>query len=166
MINQSDLFIKMVLDAWNTQLTSTDKLFQSLSHEQLTKEVAPGKNTGVYLLGHLVAVHDALFQVLGIGNKLYPELEEIFINQPDKSGMKQPTTDELKNWWSIVNNKLTEYFTQFTPEDWFQKHNAVSEEDFGKEPHRNKLNIIVNRTNHLANHLGQLIFLQDKKVEE
>jgi len=36
---------------------------------------------------------------------------------------------------------------------------AVSDEDFSKEPHRNKLNVIINRTNHMSYHLGQLILL-------
>jgi len=41
------------------------------------------------------------------------------------------------------------------PDEWFAKHSAVSAEDFAKEPHRNKLNILVNRTNHHSYHLGQ-----------
>jgi hypothetical protein len=36
--------------------------------------------------------------------------------------------------------------------DWFSRHMLVSPEDFAKEPHRNKLNVIINRTNHMANH--------------
>lgn len=43
-----------------------------------------------------------------------------------------------------------------------QKHSAVSEEDFAKEPHRNKLNLLLNRTNHLSYHHGQLVFLKEK----
>jgi len=42
------------------------------------------------------------------------------------------------------------------------KHTSVSEEDFAKEPHRNRLNVLTTRTTHLASHYGQLIFL--KKV--
>ncbi len=38
--------------------------------------------------------------------------------------------------------------------------NTVSDEDFEKEPHRNKLNIIVTRTSHLSYHTGQLILLK------
>jgi hypothetical protein len=32
----------------------------------------------------------------------------------------------------------------------------ISEQDFAKEPMRNKLNVLINRTNHLAYHYGQL----------
>jgi hypothetical protein len=47
-------------------------------------------------------------------------------------------------------------------DEWFNKHTAVSAEDFAKEPHRNKLNVIVNRTNHTSYHLGQLVYLVKK----
>jgi len=49
-----------------------------------------------------------------------------------------------------------------SPSDWFTKHSAISAEDFEKEPHRNKLNILINRTNHQSYHMGQLIYLIEK----
>ena len=32
----------------------------------------------------------------------------------------------------------------------------VSDEDFAREPHRNKLNVLISQTNHLSYHPGQL----------
>jgi DinB superfamily len=159
-MNQQELMIKMALDAWNVYISRTDTLFNELTDEQLANEVAPGRNTGVYLLGHLAAVHDGLFPLFSLDEKLFPELEDIFIKNPDKSGLQKPTTKELRKYWLEVNTKLTERFNQFTADEWFQKHAAVTTEDFAKEPHRNKLNVLMNRTNHLANHLGQLVFLK------
>jgi hypothetical protein len=160
MKNEQQLFVKMALDAWNTQVDRTNKLFNSLSDAQLQGEVAPGRNSGVYLLGHLTAIHDNLFPLLGLGEKRYPQLDEIFVKNPDKSGLEKPGLKELRNYWDEVNKNLSQYFNQLTTEEWFQKHTAVSDEDFAKEPHRNKLNVLLNRTSHLANHLGQLIFLK------
>lgn len=154
------LFIKMALDAWNVQVDRTTKLIDSLSDDQLQQEVSPGRNSGSYLLGHLTAVHDALFPLLGFGQRLYPQLDEVFVKNPDKSGMPKPPAQVLRNNWSEVNKKLSNYFNQLGLEEWFQKHNAVSDADFEKEPHRNRLNVLLNRTNHLANHLGQLILLK------
>ncbi len=150
----------MALDAWNIQIDRTNKLFNSLSDDQLNQEVAPGRNSGIYLLGHLTAVHDALFPLLGLGEKLYPQLDEIFIKNPDKSGLEKPETKKLRNYWNEVNEKLEKHFNNFSIEEWFQRHTAISEADFEKEPHRNRLNVLLNRTSHLANHLGQLIFLK------
>ncbi len=77
-MNQQELIIKMALDAWNIYVSRTDKLFNELTDEQLASEVAPGRNTGIYLLGHLAAVHDAMLPLFSLGERLYPQLEEIF----------------------------------------------------------------------------------------
>jgi len=59
-----------------------------------------------------------------------------------------------------VKPVLAEKFSTVKPDEWFQKHNSVSAEDFIKEPHRNRLNIIITRTTHLSYHLGQFILLK------
>ena len=161
MIDQQQLIIKMALDAWNFQLNRSTKLFDSLSNEQLQKETATGRNSGTYLVGHLTAVHDALFPLLGIGEKLYPQLENIFIKNPDKSSLEKPIINDLRTYWYKVHEKLSKQFILFTAAEWLQKHTSVTDEDFAKEPHRNKLNVLLNRTNHLAYHLGQLAFLKN-----
>jgi hypothetical protein len=156
------IFIKMVLDAWDTHIKRTDELFNSLSDEQLMKEIAPARNRGVYLLGHLAAVHDRILPLLELGNPLHPELLEPFVERPDKQVAELPTTQTLRAYWKEINKNLADNMSTVSPEAWFQKHTSVSADDFAKEPHRNKLNIIVNRTNHLANHLGQLLLLKSK----
>lgn len=156
------IFIKMALDAWHTYIKRTDELFNSFSNEQLMKEIAPGRNRGIYLLGHLAAVHDRILQLLELGNPLYPELWDPFVEKPDKEVTELPATQTLREHWKEINTNLAGKISGLSPETWFQKHTSVSEEDFAKEPHRNKLNIIVNRTNHLANHLGQLLLLKSK----
>jgi hypothetical protein len=39
------------------------------------------------------------------------------------------------------------------------RHTAVSEADFALNPSRNKLSILISRTNHQSYHLGQLNLL-------
>ena len=150
----------MVFDRWNSSLASYDKLLNSLTDEQLQKEIAPNKNRGVYLIGHLIAVHDDMLILLGMGDKLYPELHKTFIASPDKSVAEIPSVQELRACWSKQCEVLKQKFESQLPEEWFEKHTAVSAEDFIKEPHRNKLNIILTRTTHLNYHTGQLILLK------
>jgi len=69
-MNSNELMVKMSLDGWNGYLSRTSKLFEELSDEQLQHEVSPGRNTGVYLLGHLVAVHDTMIALLGLRKKI------------------------------------------------------------------------------------------------
>lgn len=157
---QLNLLVKMTLTAWDTQNNYLIKLIESLPDEQLAKEIAPGRNTGTYLLGHLIAVSDALFPLLGFGDRLFPALENVFITNPDKSGMNMPGIAQLKDNLKAVNTKLATHFRSATTDEWFSRHTAISAEDFEKEPHRNKLNVVISRTNHMANHIGQMLLLK------
>src|SRR6186713_1985674 len=151
---QSDLLVRMSLMAWDAQNNYFNKLISSLTDEQLAKEIAPGRNTGVYLLGHLIAVSDGLFPILDFGDRLFPEMEEVFLKSPDKSGLSFPTIAELKQRLKTVNVKLNSHFQATDVNGWLSRHMSVSPEDFVKEPHRNKLNVLINRTGHMANHIG------------
>jgi DinB superfamily len=155
-MDNKQLFIKMGLLGWETYFKRLDELFKKFSEAQFMSEIAPGRNRGIYLLGHLISVHDRILPVLGLGNELYPQLEKPFLSSPDKSGLEFPSLKELLEYWTEVNQKLADGFKGMTDDQWFQRHSSVSAEDFAKEPHRNKLNIILNRTDHMAYHLGQL----------
>jgi len=153
---QPGLLVKMILMAWDTQNNYLKKLISSLTDEQLAKEIAAGKNTGVYLLGHLIAVSDGMLPLLGFGDRLFPEMEEVFIKNPDKSGQAFPSVAELKQRLEAVNTKLNSHLKSTDIDGWLGRHTAVSSEDFIKEPHRNKLNVVINRTGHMAYHIGQM----------
>lgn len=159
---EKELFIKMVISNWEIQNARVNKLISKLSDEQLSSPTAPGRNTGTWILGHLIAVNDGMIPLISLGEKLYPELEAAFIGEKDKPGVPTPSLADLKQYWQELNAKLTQYFTALPADEWFTRHNSVSPEDFAKEPHRNKLNILINRTNHQSYHLGQLIYLDNK----
>lgn len=154
------LLVNMTLTSWAAQNKYLNNLLSTFSDEQFSREVAPGKNTGTYLIGHLIAVSDAMLPLLGFGNKHFPELENIFIKNPDKSGLDKPGLPDLKEQLKVVNAALDKHFNSLNVEEWFEPHTAVSTEDFAKEPHRNKLNVVISRTNHMANHIGQLLLLK------
>lgn len=154
------LFVKMTFDRWNGSIKNWDTILNSISDEALQMEIAPGRNRGIYLLGHLIAVHDEMLLLLDLGVKLYPELYEPFIKSPDKAVAQIPTAAELRGFWSHQCAVLQQKCESLKPEEWFEKHTAVSAEDFAKEPHRNKLNIIITRTSHLQYHSGQLVLLK------
>ena len=154
------LFVKMTLLAWDLQVKRASKLFDTLSDEQLLLEVTPGGNRGIYLLGHLIAVNDAMLSLLGLGERLHPELDNAFITNPDKSGIIMPSIKELRQYWSEVHARLAERFLSLSPEEWFQRHNSMTDEDWQKEPHRNKLSVLMSRTSHVAYHLGQEVLVK------
>jgi hypothetical protein len=162
MSNEKQLAVKMVLDLWNARIKATDELLDGLTDEELQKEVSPGRNRGVYILGHLVAVHDHLLPLLDFEKQLYPQLNDTFLTKPDKAVAEIPSTKELRAHWKNVNAKLSEHFSKLQPDEWFLKHTSVSAEDFAKEPHRNRLTVLNGRITHLQGHYGQLVFLKKK----
>ena len=158
----TELFIKIAVSNWELQNTRLNGLLIKLTDEKLLSETAPGRNSGIYLLGHLTAVSDGMFTFLELGERLYPQLDHIFVKNPETSEIEKPSITEVKEYWNKVNTLLKQKMDAMQPSDWFTKHSAISAEDFEKEPHRNKLNILINRTNHQSYHMGQLIYLIEK----
>lgn len=154
------LAVKSILDAWYSRIEAANKLIDSLSDEDLHKEVSPGRNRGLYLLGHLALVHDKMLPLLNFEAQLYPHLDDVFLNNPDKAISDIPTVKELRIIWNAVNSKLATHCANLSTDGWFEKHNAVSAEDFLKEPYRNRLNVLVGRTNHLQYHVGQIALIR------
>lgn len=160
MDNQIQHIIDLAISHWNLQIIRANKLFDQLTDEQLYNEVSPNRNRGIYLLGHLTAVHDRMLPLLNFEQQIFPELEKAFIENPDKAFAELPNLDELRQNWKTVNDTLEQHFVNLKPHEWLEKHNAVSEEDFIKEPNRNRINILMVRASHVAYHLGQIAFLK------
>ncbi len=157
------LLCELVLKSWDSTVKRTNKLFNELSDEEIKKEVAPNKNRAIYLLGHLVAVNDMMLPLLDLGEPQFPKLTEIYLKNADDPTNDEFTVKELREYWSISNTTLSDALTKLTEDQWLEKHTKISDEDFAVEPHRNKLNILMSRTNHLSYHLGQLILIDKKE---
>jgi hypothetical protein len=147
--------IDVALRGWKTNIDRAGKLFGSLSEKELQEEIAPGKNRRIYLWGHLTSINDALIPLLGFGERMHPELDSVFVSSPDRSAPDSISATDLKRYWEEINARLLTEFAKLSPAQWAQKHASVSEEDFGREPHRNRFAILLGRTSHLAYHLGQ-----------
>ena len=156
MVNEGS-YAALGLKVWKAQIDRADKLLGTLSSEQVLREIAPGRNRLLYLWGHLTAIHDAMLPLLGLGKRLYPEFDVAFVINPDKSQTATPSHEEVRGAWITVNGELAKGFEVMSRSDWLQRHSAVSEEEFGKDPSRNRFSILLSRTNHLSYHLGQAV---------
>jgi len=157
--NYTEQIVTQVKNAWAAQNKNVSAFFNKYDNEAYLKEIAPNKNRAVYLLGHLTAVNDNLLPLFGLGEKLYPELEEMFLKSADKAVANIPTVAELKEKWETVNTTLGAHFDKMSADEWLDRHTAVSAEDFIKEPTRNKLNVLMGRAIHQSYHAGQLNLL-------
>ena len=157
-------FAAGVLASWNQVIGQVDKGLAGWSDEALQTEVAPGRNRLYYLLGHLTAVHDRMLPLLRLGERLYPGLDQQFLTEADRAHTgNEPTAAELRKAWAEVNGKLTAALAQLSPAELLERHASVSEEDFAKEPHRNRLAVVLSRTTHAAMHEGQMRLVKAPK---
>ncbi len=159
----TEQIIKQVVITWTSRNKAFSDFFYKYPDQEYLKEVAPGRNRAIYLLGHLIATNDAMIPLFGLGEKLFPEVE-VFSGNPDRSFEINASVQELKTKWESLNTVLTTHFSKMTINDWLEKHTAVSTEDFAKDPLRNKLNVLLSRTNHQSYHLGQLNLLSVKEL--
>ncbi len=160
-MTSQQLSVKVAINSWKLVVERADKTFSKLNDDQLLKEVAPGKNRLIYIWGHLIAVHDAMFTILGLGSRLHPELDAVFISNPDKSVAELLSARTLKQYWDEVNSKLLSQFETLSADEWLQRHHAMSEEDYAKDPTRNRLAVLLSRTNHESYHLGQVLLARE-----
>ena len=155
-----ELFAKSALLNWEQAIGRATAYFDKLSDEDFFQNIAPGKNRVIYLLGHLAAVHDRMLPLLNIGDRHYPHLDELFISNPDNLNISLPEVNELKKAWKDINEYIANNLRSWTPEEWLERHTAVSAEDYAKEPHRNRFTLVLSRARHVDYHLGQLILVK------
>lgn len=155
-MDQQQLFVKMGLASWNLQIARAEKIFNAYTDAEFYEPVAPGKNRIIYLYGHLAAYHDALKETLGLGKRTRYDLYTVFLQNSDNKDATIPSLNELKEYWKTVHNELTELFVNLPAGEWFKRHNAMTDDDFEKDPSRNRLSVLLNRANHVAYHIGQV----------
>ncbi|WP_158787737.1 DinB family protein [Granulicella sp. L46] len=156
-MTNEELLVATAVGSWKQIIGRADSVIAKYTDEQLDRHVAPGRNRVRYLIGHLVAIDDRLFPSLGIGERLYEKLDAAYVTNPDGTLPDPVSTEELKKAWFDVHSKLTAAFEQMTAAQWLERHTAVSAEDFAKEPLRNRLAMMLSRTNHVSMHLGQAL---------
>lgn len=156
-MNHTETSVKMILVAWESGQEKIQKSLSILSDEDMDIELASGRNKVSWVIGHLAAVNDSILPVLGLGEKINEDYFNYFVK--DDAAIKSPGIAQIRQYWQETSSQLSKKIATLSADDWFEKHALVSAEDFAKEPHRNKLNVLLSRTSHLQYHLGQLTFV-------
>jgi pimeloyl-ACP methyl ester carboxylesterase len=159
-----DQEITQVINAWEAQNKAIADIFAKYDDDYYLNEVTPSRNRAIYLLGHLIGMNDFLLPMLDLGDKLYPELESIFVTSPDRAVAEIPNISTLRERWATLNQTLAGHFAKMDSANWLSRHTKVSAEDFEKDPLRNKLNVLIGRIGHMNYHRGQLAFLTLKNT--
>src|SRR5258708_38655488 len=126
MTNEQRL-IDGALRAWKFNEERIDKFFGPLSEEQLQQEIMPGRNRLIYLWGHIAAVNDALFPLLGLGPKRYPDLDTMFLKNPDRTVPAIYSGREVAAAADEINRGLWTAVTQWATHEWLRSEEHTSE---------------------------------------
>lgn len=153
-------FVSSAIKSWKLWIGRFDGIVEAADDAKLQQRIAPGRNRIAYLVGHLAAVHDRMLPLLGLGERLHPELDAAYLDNPDGTHPDPLSPSDLKNAWKEVNGKLTAGMDALGPKEWLDRHTSVSEEDFAKDPSRNRLSVLLSRTSHVAMHLGQAVLVK------
>jgi DinB superfamily len=151
--------LDICLIQWTTYNQRMQKVFETITSENYHKPIVPGGNTPSWLMGHLADTDDKLLELFGIRERLFPELAKIYHHERGTNQTGHLSKDELVAKWKNIVAELDKAFKTWSESDWHGRHTAVSEEDFKKEPQRNKLNVMLSRVSHKASHLGQIAML-------
>jgi uncharacterized damage-inducible protein DinB len=156
-MNADARFTDAALRSWKQNADRVEQFFASVSDAELEKEIAPGRNRLVYLLGHLAAVSDTMMSLLGLGERAHPELDTPFLKSPDRAAQSPHSIPNLREVAREIDARLWTALNGLTPAQWLERHTSVSAEDFAKEPHRNRFSVLLSRTAHMQFHYGQMV---------
>lgn len=148
--------LEICLLQWTVNNGRMQKVLESIDDEHFNKPILPGGNSPSWILGHLVDTDDALLELFAIGARKHPELKKIYNHERGGNQQGHLSKNELMTKWKNILAELDKAFQSWNEKEWLSRHQAVSEEDFKKEPHRNKLNVMLSRVTHKASHLGQI----------
>jgi hypothetical protein len=160
------LLLRSAFANWTLTINRLNQRFSTLSPDDFFQAIAPGRNRIIYVLGHLTAVHDRTCEILGLDSRKHPDLDVAFIRNPDLAVEPIPGVTELLAAWEGVNDRLYSGMLTLGPTQWLERHQAVSQEDFRKDPTRTRFSVLLNRTNHAGYHLGQLMLFRKAQTQQ
>jgi len=151
-------------DQWKILNSWLSNTINKLTDEELCSTIAPNRNHGVWILGHLIESEDELAVYLGLDNWLFPEYEAMFgQGSPLLPVAQYPHVSFLRQQWQQVSARNNQLLSTFTDAQWHQPHTRIDsgnplDEDFFKTKGR----CIAIWNIHQTLHLGQLGVLRQK----
>jgi len=138
-----------------------DWIISSLSDEDLKKEIFPGKNHGVWLLGHLITCEDDFALFMGKGEITYMDYHNMFAEETQPLSFDNyPPISEMKAKWKEMLEKNRKIYSELNDSELNESHaQRKGENDFCKT----KEDVAVHWQVHLMYHAGQLSVLIPKK---
>lgn len=126
----------------------------SLSDKDLEKETAPGKNTGIWLFGHLITCEDDFALFMGKGGITYPEYQKMFgEGTKPLPAENYPSVSEMRAKWKEMLAKNKKIYDELKDEEFDEPHAELKDEN---DPCKTKEDIMIHWQVHLMYHVGQI----------
>ncbi len=123
----------------------------------LSREIAPGKNHGVWLLGHLVVSDDDIGLYLETHERQFPELVELFGNSSKCEAIETyPEPEYLLACWEKVCEQTLQAYDKLKDSDLEQPHGRLNGKSVDEDFFGTKQNVLLHWLNHQLYHVGQI----------
>ncbi|MBP9095220.1 MAG: DinB family protein [Ignavibacteria bacterium] len=137
----------------------TDWILRTLSDADLKLEIAPGKNHGVWILGHLIACEDDFTLFMGKGELSLPKYQELFGEGSKLLPVENyPPVSDLREKWNDLIRRNKKVYDNLNDIELIETQAQIEKNDFWKT----KEDIAVHWQHHLMYHAGQLGILTSK----
>ena len=149
-------------ELWQNMTQWASGYIDRLSDEEFAQDIIPGRNHGVWILGHLIESEDELSKFLGEGEMIYPDYEETFgMRSKLRPPQSYPPVPKLREQWKEVVAKNEHMFQTLHDSEWDEPHALVKgavEDDF----YGTKGRCVYLWNLHQMYHVGQLALLLAK----
>jgi len=146
--DQARLFTRIALRTWKATVGRFDDIVVAASDADLERDVTAGTSRLSYLIGHLTALHDRLFTVLGLGERKHADLDVAFGAERDPRQAIPLSPGRLRQAWNDVNATLVAGMERLTPEQWLEKTAGMND--------ASRLSVLLDWTDHLSLHSTQI----------
>jgi hypothetical protein len=92
-------------------------------------------------------------QRLAAGRAATPGIGRRLHRAPNRS-VPASNLSEAANCWEDVHTELLSRFKTLSPKEWLESRGSLSPEEFERNPTRNRLAVLLGRTNHASYHFG------------
>lgn len=154
---------KQFFEQWKAMVEWVNENLELLTDEELQAELSPGKNHGVWLLGHIIESEDNLSVYLGKAPRLYPEYEAIFGQRSKLLPVGEyPLVALLRSQWVGVVAKNETILSQMPDAEWNEPHAKLQPGEEETDYFATKGRCIMIWILHQNYHNGQLSLLVSK----
>ncbi|MBE2255493.1 MAG: DinB family protein [Ignavibacteria bacterium] len=164
-MNQNNIRSEQFYRQWKILTEDWIALYLRLLEEKDYEiEISPGKNHGIFILGHLIASDDDFSLYMGKGEILFPEIQNLFASPNSlKPVSDYPPLPELKDKWNSVCEKNNLIYQNLTDNELDEIHAKCENPD--TDYFKTKEKIIISWQFHQAFHVGQLATIYSKAKE-